>query len=178
MNRNKLESPVRPDFMLLIRPATEPDRDLVWRIFHAVIAPGDTYALKPDLSREEAMEYWFRAENHVWVAEHAGVVVGTYLLRANQSGPGAHVANAGFMVAPSVRGHGVGRALGEHCLGEASRLGFRALQFNFVVSTNESALRLWHQLGFAIVGTLPGAFRHPAHGFVDAYVMYRSLAGA
>ena len=164
--------------MLLLRPATDPDRDSVWKIFHAVVAPGDTYALKPDLSREEAMEYWFCPGNHVWVAEHAGVVVGTYLLRANQSGPGAHVANAGFMVAPSARGHGVGRALGEHCLAEASRLGFRAMQFNFVVSTNESAVRLWHQLGFAIVGTLPGAFQHPEHGLVDAYVMYRSLEGA
>ena len=164
--------------MLLIRPAIEPDREPVWTIFRAVIAPGDTYALSPDMSREEAMDYWFCADAHIYVAEHEGRIAGTYLLRANQSGPGAHVANAAFMVAPSAQGEGVGRALGEHCLAEARRLGFRAMQFNFVVSTNAAAVRLWQQLGFGIVGTLPGAFRHPQHGFVDAYVMSRSLDDA
>jgi ribosomal protein S18 acetylase RimI-like enzyme len=79
------------------------------------------------------------------------------------------------MVAPTARGEGIGRAMSEHCLSEARRLGFRAMQFNFVVSTNESAIRLWQQLGFKIVGTLPGAFRHPEKGYVDVYVMFRSL---
>jgi ribosomal protein S18 acetylase RimI-like enzyme len=102
-------------------------------------------------------------------------VVGTYILRANQPGSGSHVANAAFMVAPRVRGLGVGRKMGEHCLNEARRLGFRAMQFNFVVSTNEGAIRLWKQLGFKTVGTLPGAFRHPQKGYVDVYVMFRSL---
>jgi ribosomal protein S18 acetylase RimI-like enzyme len=97
------------------------------------------------------------------------------MLRPNQFGGGSHVANAGFMVAPEARGQGVGRAMGEHCLSEACRLAFRAMQFNFVVSTNEPAIRLWEQLGFEIVGTLPGAFRHPEKGEVNVYVMYRSL---
>ncbi len=101
--------------------------------------------------------------------------LGTYILKANQPGAGAHVANAAFMVATNARGLGVGRAMAEHCLSEARRFGFRAMQFNFVVSTNESALRLWRDLGFRIVGTLPGAFRHPTRGYVDVYVMYRSL---
>jgi ribosomal protein S18 acetylase RimI-like enzyme len=103
-------------------------------------------------------------------------ILGTYILKANQPGLGSHVANAGFMVAPSAQGRGIGRTMGEHCLREAQRLGFRAMQFNFVVSTNETALRLWKDLGFSIVGRLPGAFRHAQEGFVDVYVMYRRLS--
>ena len=158
-----------------IRAATEADRDAIWKIFHEVVVGGDTYAIDPDMSREEALAYWFAADTQTYVAETAVGVVGTYILRPNQSGGGSHVANAAFMVAPDARGHGIGRAMGEHCLNEARRLGFRAMQFNFVVSTNESAIRLWQQLGFKIVGTLPGAFRHPEKGYVDVYVMYRSL---
>src|SRR6266536_101405 len=104
-----------------------------------------------------------------------GTVVGTYILRPNQLGPGSHVANAAFMVEPNAQGLGVGRRMAEHCLSEARRKGFRAIQFNFVVSTNTSAIHLWEQLGFKIVGTLPGAFRHPEKGYVDVYVMFRSL---
>jgi L-amino acid N-acyltransferase YncA len=161
--------------VLKIRAATEVDRDAVWNIFHEVVAAGDTYALDPQTSREEALAYWFTAGTHTYVAEGGDGVVGTYILKANQVGPGSHVANAAFMVASSARGHGIGRAMGEHCLSEARWLGFRAMQFNFVVSTNTSAIGLWEQLGFKIVGTLPGAFRHPEKGYVDVYVMFRSL---
>ncbi|PYJ48401.1 MAG: GNAT family N-acetyltransferase, partial [Verrucomicrobia bacterium] len=107
--------------------------------------------------------------------ENNGRVVGTYILRPNQAGGGSHVANAAFMVAPDTRGLQVGRRMGEHCLGGARRLGFRAMQFNFVISSNTSAIHLWQKLGFNIVGTLPGAFRHPEKGYVDVYVMFRSL---
>jgi L-amino acid N-acyltransferase YncA len=158
-----------------IRAAAEPDHDPIWRIFHAVVAAGDTYAIDPYISREEALAYWFGADIQAYVAETAGDIVGTYILRPNQSGGGSHVANAAFMVAPEARAQGIGRAMGEHCLSEARRLGFRAMQFNFVVSTNESAVHLWQDLGFGIVGTLPGAFRHPKKGYVDVYVMFRSL---
>jgi GNAT superfamily N-acetyltransferase len=127
------------------------------------------------MPREEALAYWFRADTHTYVAEEDGGVVGTYILRPNQSGPGSHVANAAFMVARDAEGAGVGRRLAEHCLTEARRIGFRAMQFNFVISTNTRAIHLWNQLGFKIVGTLPGAFRHPEKGYVDVYVMYRSL---
>ena len=161
--------------MLEIRQATEADHDAIWNIFHAVIAPGDTYAFNPKMCREEALAYWFRADTHTYVVGNDGRVVGTYILRPNQPALGSHVANAAFMVAPTARGQGIGRAMGEHCLSEARRLGFRAMQFNFVVSTNEGAIRLWRQLGFEIVGTLPGAFRHPQKGYVDVYVMFRSL---
>jgi ribosomal protein S18 acetylase RimI-like enzyme len=158
-----------------IRTAKKADEDAIWEIFRAVIAPGDTYIFDPGMSREEAMAYWFGSGNHTFVAESDGRVVGSYLFRANQPGLGSHVANAAFMVSPSARGLGVGRRMGEHCLEEARQLGFRAMQFNFVVSTNGPAVHLWQQLGFKIVGTLPGAFRHSQLEFVDAYVMFRTL---
>jgi L-amino acid N-acyltransferase YncA len=161
--------------LVTIREASGSDRDAVWGIFHAVVAEGDTYAFDPDTPRDEALAYWFHPGARTYVAEDAGRVVGTYVLKANQLGLGSHVANAAFMVAAAARGAGVGRAMGEHCLGEARRLGYRAMQFNFVVSTNRTAIRLWERLGFRIVGTLPGAFRHGSLGFVDALVMYRSL---
>ena len=164
--------------LLEIRHATEADRDAIWNIFHAVVAPGDTYAFDPRISRKDALAYWFRADAHIYVVENDGHVVGTYILKANQPALGSHVANAAFMVAPTARGQGIGRAMGEHCLSEARRLGFRAMQFNFVVSTNEGAIRLWKQLGFKIVGILPGAFRHPQKEYVDVYVMFRSLEEA
>jgi L-amino acid N-acyltransferase YncA len=158
-----------------IRPATEADRDAIWNIFHEVVAAGDTYALDPNISCEDALAYWFAPGTHTYIAEADGRINGTYILRSNHTGGGSHVANAGFMVAASARGQGIGRAMGEHCLSEARQLGFRAMQFNFVVSTNASAIRLWQELGFEIVGTLPGGFRHPAKGYADVYVMYRSL---
>jgi ribosomal protein S18 acetylase RimI-like enzyme len=182
-----------------IRAATEADHDAIWNIFHAIVAVGDTYALDPKMSREEALAYWFRGDAHTYVAEldrqsvgeavgfpgtatpspTAGtkdrVIVGTYILRPNQPGPGSHVANAAFMVAPDAQRLGVGRKMAEHCLSEARRMGFRAMQFNFVVSTNAPAIHLWEQLGFKIVGVLPGAFHNPEQGYVDVYVMYRSL---
>jgi len=158
-----------------IRPATESDRDAIWKIFHSVVATGDTYAIEPNISRKTALQYWCGKNTHAYVAESGGRIMGTYILRPNQSGGGSHVANAAFMVASEARGRGVGRTMGEHCLDEARRLGFRAMQFNFVVSTNESAVRLWQELGFKIVGILPGAFHHPEKGYVDVYVMFRSL---
>jgi ribosomal protein S18 acetylase RimI-like enzyme len=179
-----------------IRRATEMDRDAIWNIFHEVVASGDTYALDPNISRVDALAYWFAPGNYTYIAEGDAVgdgvavpgkptasptiigapqILGTYILRPNQSGGGSHVANAAFMVSASARGQGIGRAMAKHCLNEARRLGFRAMQFNFVISTNTSAIRLWQQLGFEILGTLPGAFRHPKNGYVDVYVMYRRL---
>jgi ribosomal protein S18 acetylase RimI-like enzyme len=171
--------------MTTIRPATDADRDAIWEIFHEVVAAGDTYPIDPEISREDAFAYLFQADAHVYVAEldclkqsssqRSQPICGSYVLRRNQCGGGAHVANAAFIVATAARGQGIGRAMGEHCLNEARRLGFRAMQFNFVVSTNESAVKLWQELGMKIVGTLPGAFRHPEKGYVDVYVMFRSL---
>ena len=161
--------------MVEIREATAADRDAIWDIFREVVAARDTYAFDPGMSRHDALGYWFQADTRTYVAKSRGRILGTYILRPNQSGGGSHVANAAFMVAPDARGQGIGREIAEHCLSEARLLGFRAMQFNFVVSTNDSAMRLWQKLGFKIVGTLPSAFHHPEKGYVDVYVMYRSL---
>lgn len=171
-----METPVAGS--VTIREATDRDRDAIWEIFRATVAPGDAFVYDPNTPREEAMAYWFANGTRTYVAEDDGKVVGSYILRPNRPGLGNHVANAGFMVDPTARRSGIGRTMGEHALLEARRLGYRAMQFNFVISTNESAVRLWQRLGFKIVGTLPDAFRHSQKGLVDAYVMFRSLEQA
>jgi len=115
------------------------------------------------------------ADKETFVAEEDGVVLGTYFMRANQGGGGRHVCNCGYMTGGSATGRGVARRMCQHSLLYAYERGYRAMQFNFVVSTNERAVRLWQSLGFEIVGTLRGAFEHPEHGFVDAFVMYQEL---
>jgi L-amino acid N-acyltransferase YncA len=160
---------------LTIRPAAAGDFDAMWEIFRAIVAAGDTYVFAPSTPRADAHAYWLAPGVASWVIEEDGRVVGMYKLVPNQPGLGSHVANASFMVDPGFGGKGAGRLMGLHCLDEARRRGFRAMQFNFVVSTNERAVRLWRSLGFAIVGTLPGAFRHRTLGYVDAYVMFRPL---
>ena len=161
--------------MVTIREAGSADGDAIWAVMEPVIRAGETYALPVDLTPAEGLAYWFGAGNSVFVAEAAGRVVGTYLLRANQRGGGAHAANCGYMTAGDFMGRGVARAMCAHSLDVAMQRGFRAMQFNFVVSTNERAVRLWQSCGFQIVGRLPGAFAHPKFGFVDALVMFRTL---
>lgn len=160
---------------MLIRPATPDDTAAIWAILEPVIRAGETYALDRDMSESEALAYWFAADKAVFVAEADGAILGTYYLRANQAGGGAHVANAGYMTAPAATGRGVARAMALHSFAEAKAHGFRAMQFNFVVSSNERAVKLWQSLGFVIVGRLPDAFDHPKLGLVDALVMRRPL---
>jgi ribosomal protein S18 acetylase RimI-like enzyme len=160
---------------MLIREATSGDADAIWKILEPVIRGGDTYTLPADMKREDALAYWNSPGHEVFVAEENGEIVGTYVLRANQKGGGAHVANCGYMTAPWAIGRGVARSMCQHSLERAKARGFRAMQFNFVVSSNERAVRLWQSMGFEIVGRLPGAFIHPALGAVDAFVMYRQL---
>jgi ribosomal protein S18 acetylase RimI-like enzyme len=160
---------------VLIRPATLQDAEAIWQIFQPVVAGRDTYAFAPNTSREIGVGYWFGPQTASFVAEVDGVVAGVCKLIDNRQDLGSHVANASFMVAPSAAGRGVGRAMGLHCLREARLRGYEAMQFNFVVSTNQRAVALWQSLGFQIVGTLPRAFRHGTLGLVDAYVMYRDL---
>ena len=161
--------------MITIRAATEADFEDIWRIFQRVVAKGDSYVFPTDATREDARGYWLSADFKTFVAILDDAVVGMYKLRPNNIGLGAHVANASFMVDPECQGHGIGKSMGLHCLDEARRDGYLAMQFNFVVSTNTPAVRLWQQLGFEIVGTLPRAFRHKELGSVDAFVMYRFL---
>jgi GNAT superfamily N-acetyltransferase len=164
-----------PGIMLTIRAARSGDSDVIWAILDPVIRAGDTYCLPRDMDREQALANWFSNSHEVFVADDDGDVVGTYFLRPNQKGGGGHVANCGYMTAPAASGRGVARAMCAHSLDHAKRLGFRAMQFNFVVNTNERAVRLWKSFGFEIVGRLPEAFLHPVFGYTDAYVMYRFL---
>lgn len=158
-----------------IRLARNEDREAIWRILQPMIIAGETYALPRDLSEADAIAYWMGADRETFVAEESGSILGTYFLRPNQLGGGAHVANCGYVVATEATGRGVARRMCEHSLQQARDRGFRAMQFNFVVATNERAIRLWKSLGFETVGTLPLAFLHPRHGYTDAFVMFRAL---
>ena len=160
---------------LRVRPYDSADAQAVWRILAPVLRAGETYALPRDMREADALDWWTSAEKETFVAEDDGGVAGTYYLRANQAGGGAHVANCGYMTAADAAGKGVARAMCLHSLERARTRGFRAMQFNFVVATNTRAVALWRSLGFDTVGRLPGAFDHPTHGFVDALVMFREL---
>jgi GNAT superfamily N-acetyltransferase len=160
---------------MLIRPVASADADSIWRVLEPAIVAGETYALPPDMTRDEALAYWLSPAHEAYLAEERDVVLGTYFLRANKAGGGAHVANAAYMVAPAATGRGIAQAMCDHSLGRARERGFLAMQFNFVVATNERAVRLWQHAGFAIVGRVPKAFRHPSLGLVDALVMHRFL---
>ena len=160
---------------MLIRPARADDRAALLAILQPVIARGETYALDREMSADALAAYWLDAEKETFVAEADGAVLGTYYLRANQAGGGRHVANCGYVTSPEATGRGVARAMCLHSLDHARARGFRAMQFNFVVSTNTRAVALWQALGFAIVGRLPGAFEHPEQGPVDAFVMFQTL---
>ena len=160
---------------MIVRPATTPDHDAIWRILEPVIRAGETYALPRDWARAQALEYWLAPAHEVFVAEDGGAILGTSFVRANQLAAGGHVANAAYMTDIHASGRGVARAMCAHSLDLARTRGFTAMQFNFVVASNERAVRLWESFGFAIVGRIPGAFRHPRHGLVDALVMHRTL---
>jgi ribosomal protein S18 acetylase RimI-like enzyme len=160
---------------MLIRPATKDDAAAIWSIIGPTIRAGETYVLPRDMSEADALSYWMGSDRQTYVAVADGRVVGTYYLHANQAGGGDHVANCGYITDPTATGRGVARHMAEHSLQAARSHGFRAMQFNFVVSTNERAVRLWQSLGFEVVGRLPLAFRHPSLGYVDALVMFRAL---
>lgn len=160
---------------MLIRPALSVDADAIWSIMEPIIRAGETYTLARDVDKKSALAYWLSAQHEVFVAEENHEIVGTYFLQANQQGGGGHVANCGYMTAVHATGRGVARSMCEHSLGRARDRKFRAMQFNFVVSTNDRAVRLWQSFDFQIVGRLPKAFLHPSLGYVDAFIMYREL---
>ena len=161
---------------LSLRPATPADGSAVWQIFAPILAEGTTYAADERTAESDFLRDWFGRGGEQWVAEADGRVVGAYTLRPNHPGRGAHIATASYGVDAALRGSGVGRALGTHSIERARAAGYRAIQFNFVVSTNTAALRLWKALGFLVLATLPGAFQHRQLGPVDAYVLWLSLA--
>ena len=151
------------------------DAVAIWPIIRPIIRAGDTYALDPQMSEADALAYWLGPDKETFVAEEDGMILGTYYMRPNPAGGGAHVCNCGYMTSTAATGRGIARLMCQHSLDHARARGYRAMQFNFVVSTNERAVRLWESLGFTIVGRLPHAFRHPTRGYVDALVMFQSL---
>lgn len=160
---------------MLIRPALSKDRDAIWNIIAPVILAGETYTLDRSMSEDDALAYWLGPDKEVFVADDGEATVGTYYMRPNQAGGGRHVCNCGYMTGVHARGRGVARQMCLHSLDHARSRGYRAMQFNFVVSTNERAVRLWKSLGFEIVGRLPLAFELPSGGYVDAFVMFKAL---
>ena len=158
-----------------IRPATDSDHDAIWRILEPTIRAGETYPLPRDMTRDAALAYWFSPTHEVFVAAPEGEILGTYYMRPNQPAGGAHVANCGYMTAPAAAGRGIARAMCRHSIALACARGFRAMQFNFVISTNHRAIALWQSCGFQTLCRLPAAFHHPTEGFVDALVMFQPL---
>lgn len=159
----------------MIKPISRSDFDSFWPTFSRVIQARETYAFDPDMSLEQAYTLWCELPLKTFVYIENGEVLGSYYIKPNAMGPGSHVCNCGYMVSENARGKGVARKLCEHSQQQAVELGFKAMQFNSVVSTNETAVRLWQKLGFNIVGTLPKAYRHGRLGYVDTYVMYKWL---
>jgi ribosomal protein S18 acetylase RimI-like enzyme len=157
-----------------IRRATDGDADAMWAVLEPIIRAGETYALPRDMTRDAALAWWTAPSHDTYVAIDGGIV-GTYFVRPNQLGGGAHVANCAYVTATGMTGRGIARAMCAHSIERARERGFRAMQFNFVVSTNDRAVRLWESMGFSIAGRLAGAFAHPTLGEVDALVMYRRL---
>lgn len=160
---------------MFIREATSEDFDQIWPIFQGIAVAGETYAYPRDITKEQAIKLWMDGPRKTYVFEEDGQILGTYYIKTNQSGPGDHVCNCAYMVSSAARGRGLATAMCEHSQKIARELGYKAMQFNFVVSSNEDAVRLWTNLGFATVGRLPKVFRHPSKGYVDALVMYKWL---
>ena len=158
-----------------IREATADDWAFIWPIFKDIVSAGETYAYATKTTKEEAKKIWLDVPLKTYVFEEAGAILGTYYLKTNQGGPGSHVCNCGYMVSSVARGKGLATAMCEHSQNVARELGFKAMQFNLVASSNEGAVHLWSKLGFATVGRLPKAFNHPSKGYVDALVMYKWL---
>jgi ribosomal protein S18 acetylase RimI-like enzyme len=160
---------------MTIRSAGPDDAAAIWSIIGPIIRAGETYALDPHMPEADALAYWLAADKETFVAEEDGAILGTYFIRPNQGGGGAHVCNCGYITSAAATGRGIARLMCKHSMGHARARGFRAMQFNFVVSTNERAVRLWQSLGFQTVGRLPLAFSHPTRGYVDALVMFQTL---
>ena len=161
--------------MAEIRKAEPRDKVAIWHIIRSVIAGGDTYVFSPDSTEEEMLAYWFSPEKTNYVAILDGRVVGTFWLKPNYPGLGSHIANAAYMVSPKAAGRGVGRRMAEFSIEEARKLGYKAMQFNFVVKSNTVAVNLWKSLGFEVIGEVPDAFDHVENGLTNAYIMYLKL---
>ncbi|MEM9786186.1 MAG: GNAT family N-acetyltransferase [Pseudomonadota bacterium] len=160
---------------MIIRRAKAADFDSIWPHLRDVFRAADTYAVDPDISKDAAQDYWMGQAKATYVAEDADNILGTYYIKTNQPGGGAHICNCGYIVAPEARGQGLAAQMCEHSQSEARALGYKAMQFNFVLASNAGAVRLWHRLGFETIGTIPEAFDHPQQRMVAAHIMYKAL---
>ncbi len=167
--------PVKRNPMIEIREFHPDDWTAVWKVLEPVFRAGDTYVFSPDISESEAHRVWIEIPSATYVATLEGEIVGSYYIRPNQPGLGNHVCNCGYVVSTAARGKGVASMMCSHSQIEAVKMGFRAMQYNYVVSTNDRAISLWEKHGFQVVGRVPGAFRHPQHSYVDALVRYKKL---
>jgi L-amino acid N-acyltransferase YncA len=158
-----------------IRKAGVADQEAIWSIIKQVIATGDTYSFAPDSSKEKMLSYWLGKDKHTYVAVDNNTIAGTFIIKDNQPDLGSHIANASYMVSPQSSGQGIGKLMGEFSLAEAKKLGYRAMQFNLVIKSNATAVRLWQKLGFEIIGEIPEAFNHAKNGYINAYIMFRAL---
>lgn len=161
--------------MLKVRIAHKTDYDKIWKIIQKVISSGDTYVFDPGSDKDKMLSYWCSPSVNCYVVERDGQIVGTFLIKANQPDLGSHIANAAFMTAPGETGRGIGSFMVTYALDEARRLDYKAMQFNFVVKSNENAVRLWLKLGFTIIGEIPEAFNHRQKGLTNALIMYKRL---
>jgi len=160
---------------ITIREASDKDFESIWDIFQTVIKTGDTYAFSPSTNKQTAYVSWMPPDKNTYVAVLNNQIIGTYFIKPNQPGLGSHVGNAAYMVHPEKHSHGIGKAMAEHSLAEAKKLGYLAIQFNFVISTNKPAVALWKKMGFQIIGISPKAFKHTQEGLIDAYIMHRFI---
>lgn len=159
-----------------INEIAESDWSLIWKILEPVLRSSETYAFSPNISETEPYRVWVENPIATYVAkDNFDNILGTYFVKANQPTLDAHVCNCGYIISESARGKGIASLMCQHSQQEAKQLGFRAMQFNLVVSTNEVAIRLWQKLCFEIIGTLTQAFKHSKYGFVDAFIMYKQL---
>lgn len=159
----------------MIREMTRSDFESFWPCFESIIKAQETYAFDPKMNLEQAYELWCELPEKTFVFVNGGEVLGSYYIKPNGMGPSDHICNCGYMVTTAARGRGIARQLCEHSQQIAIELGFEAMQFNSVVSSNEVAVNLWQQLGFEIIGTIPRAYRHCKLGYVDSYIMYKKL---
>ncbi len=167
---------VREDTHYMIRRASWKDFEAIYPIFEEIAREGETYPYARDTDYTKAYHIWMEVPQETYLVEAEGEIIATYYLKPNQPGQGAHVCNCGYMVASHARGRGIAATMCLHSQQRALALGYRAMQFNLVVSSNTAAVALWHKMGFETVGRLPGAFAHPKLGEVDALVMYKVLA--
>ena len=158
-----------------IRKAKDSDFEQIWPFFEAIVSKGDSYGFAADTNKQQAFELWMKTPQETFVYEADNQILGSYYLKPNFLGPGEHVCNCGYMVLESARGKGIATKLCIHSQELAFSLGFRGMQFNYVSSSNQTAIKLWEKLGFETIGLLPEAFKHPVFGFIDAHVMYKKL---